>query len=260
MSGPKCSQYAFESERRAAERYKIRQELKKKKLKELHRLEKTNKVEKNNQVEEVTQIEDTIQFEEEIQIDELQIEVIETPEFEEEVDELLEIREQEVIAETIDEVMMEMGYELLGTVTPKIKADNQVIKNEMFSYSDGVGLQVTEVAGQVSLEVVGIGTTDRMPTNEERAYLKENMETFCDAYKEIEKKLADKGIVRSEVKYMYKPDERFAKIQNVSGYDDEIKAETLQQVMSKKDRKETGNAADKVLSLHNVQQKGNSNV
>lgn len=67
------------------------------------------------------------------------------------------------------------------------------------------------------MELGGIGTDDRIPTDAESASLASDMRIFCDDYYEIEKRLRKKGIITKKISIL-PPEEQYAQIINVSDY------------------------------------------
>ncbi len=224
MSGPKCDEFALEEHRREIERRKLREELQRKRKEE----EQQRKLEKRNREFNAS---------------------VET-EYEALFEELFEKREQHIIAKAIDEAMEEMGYHLIASMTPK-DDEEEPISAQIYGFSDGTGIQIMEANGQVSLEVVGLGTNDRIPTEKESEYLEQQMSTFCLAYNDLESKLNKKGIERKSVIYHQKPNKQFSRILNVLNFDQIQEIKTLQQYFMKKD---VVNNEPDVLLLQKVQQ------
>lgn len=207
MSGPKCSEFELEEIRRQEEYERLQEELRKEAARKRREQQQREKhAEEFNAEEEA--------------------------EFQRLLAQQMKRKEQEIIAEAIDETLEEMGYDLVASMTPNVKTE-EPIKAQVFSFADGVGIQVMEANGQVSMEVVGLGTNNRFPTEQEAEYLENQMESFCATYKEFEEKLAQKGIVRSVSVRRHKPDKKFARILNVSTFEQKKEVETLQTVMKK---------------------------
>lgn len=148
-------------------------------------------------------------------------------------EELLKKREQEIIAEAIDEAMEELGYDLIASKATE-KDEAVYVQAQVFSFTDGVGVQVVETEDRISMEIVGIGTNNRRPTEHECAYLESKMGDFCDTYEKLEEKLKEKGIVKANTIHRLPPDKKYARILNVENFENKKETTTLQTVIKKK--------------------------
>lgn len=132
---------------------------------------------------------------------------------------LVRQQEQSYISDCVDEVMAEMGYDLIGTRDVKKKSGKK-FKNELFTFNEGTAVNVTYSSdGQISMELGGISREDRIPTAEETEVLTKDMETFCGEFEEFEKRLRAKGIVLGSRIALSPPSAEYAAIINVSDYD-----------------------------------------
>lgn len=131
---------------------------------------------------------------------------------------VVEQAEQTYISGCVNEVMAEMGYDLVGN-RAVTKRSGKKFKNELFSYSDGTAINVTyDSEGQIAMELGGIDRADRVPTSDETNALCEDMESFCTDFKVFEEKLKAKGVsIRSRVS-MSPPAAEYATIINVDDY------------------------------------------
>jgi hypothetical protein len=127
--------------------------------------------------------------------------------------------EQAYISDSIKEVMIEMGYDLIGNQSV-IKRSGKRFRNELFSYEDGTAINVTyDDEGQITMELGGISRSDRIPTLEESEILCKDMVTFCTDFKTFEEKLKEKGItVRTRIS-MSPPIAEHTTIININDYD-----------------------------------------
>jgi hypothetical protein len=126
--------------------------------------------------------------------------------------------EQEYISDRVNEVMSEMGYDVIGSRSVT-KRSGKRFRNELFSYGDGAAINVTyDSDGQIAMELGGIDGTDRVPTAEEAAVLREDMESFCSDFKDFEERLKAKGIMVKSRISMAPPTAEYATIINVSDY------------------------------------------
>jgi hypothetical protein len=140
-------------------------------------------------------------------------------------DDVAEDDEQAYISDSLDEVMLEMGYSVLGN-REVIKRNGQRFRNELYAYNEGTAVNVTFSSdGRIAMELGGIDTSDRVPTARETEKLYDMMEQFCDDFKEIEKRLFAKGVMLADRVSLLPPDAEYAQIINISDYS--MKTETL---------------------------------
>lgn len=126
--------------------------------------------------------------------------------------------EKSYISKCLDEVMSDMGYDVIGhrEVT---KRNGSHFKNELFSYADGTAVNVTlSDDGHIAMELCGLDDTDRLPEANESEKLCEHMESFCEDFGEIERRLAEKGVILRKRIQRLPPNVEFAQILNVSDY------------------------------------------
>ncbi|MBQ9008489.1 MAG: hypothetical protein IJ088_04065 [Clostridia bacterium] len=129
----------------------------------------------------------------------------------------MERREKAYIDQAVDEVMREMGYELVGDRTA-VKRSGRTVRHELYSLNEGTAVDVTYGAnGQISMELGGLDTQDREPTGAEASQLAEDMREFCAHYETLARRLADRGIEMRHMQLL-PPDEQFAQIINISDY------------------------------------------
>ena len=126
--------------------------------------------------------------------------------------------EQEYISECVNEVMAEMGYDIIGNRSVTKKSGKR-FKNELYSYGEGRAINVTyDSNGQIAMELGGIDREDRIPTSEEAGVLCEEMEAFCSDFKDFEERLKSKGVIINSRVSMAPPTSEYATIINVSDY------------------------------------------
>ncbi len=135
-----------------------------------------------------------------------------------ETDEIIRHRdEQAYISQCVDEAMQEMGYTVTGN-REVVRRNGKRFRNKLYLFDEGTAVNVTYSSdGQITMELGGIGTDDRLPTEAESASLTSDMRTFCDDYYEIERRLRKKGIVTKRISIL-PPEEQYAQIINVSDY------------------------------------------
>lgn len=126
--------------------------------------------------------------------------------------------EQEYISRCVDSAMEEMGYKMVGERHIS-KKSGQKFTNELFLFDEGTAVNVTYSSdGQITMELGGLDSQDRLPDEAESQSLAEEMQSFCTDYLEIEKKLKKMGVITRRVS-MLPPDAQFAQIINTSDYD-----------------------------------------
>lgn len=131
---------------------------------------------------------------------------------------LAEDDERAYISQSIDEVMAEMGYNVIGQRHIQ-KKNGRHFTNELYSYEDGTAVNVTYADdGKITMELGGLDTDDRLPDAAEAKQLCESMESFCNDFSEIEKRLEAKGVVLKSRLALLPPSEDYAQIINVSDY------------------------------------------
>ena len=155
--------------------------------------------------------------------------------------ELILVRQQEqaYISDCVDEVMADMGYDLIGSREVRKKSGKH-FRNELFTFNEGTAVNVTfSPDGQISMELGGLAREDRVPTSEETEILTRDMETFCGEFEEFERRMLAKGIVVGKRIALSPPTAEYAAIINVNDY--EVAESTQVSVMNaaEKRRKQT---------------------
>ena len=141
--------------------------------------------------------------------------------------ELLEASEQEYIADAIDEVMEEMGYALIGS-REVTKKSGKRFRDELYTFSEGTAVNIRyDNQGRIAMELGGIDATDRLPSQSEAAKLEDEMVVFCDMFTELERRLAEKGIIcKNRISHLPAKAE-YAQIINTSDYEMTKEVETI---------------------------------
>lgn len=130
-----------------------------------------------------------------------------------------QLEEQRHISESLDEVMREMGYHVVGS-REVVKKSGRKFRNELYHFSEGAVVNITYAAnGQISMELGGVDTCDREPSDAECVALCDEMTEFCGDFQEIEKRLKEKGVVLANRISMLPPVEEYAQIINISDYE-----------------------------------------
>lgn len=147
-----------------------------------------------------------------------------------------EVAEKEYIQNTLNEVMEEMGYAVLGQ-RDVTKRNGKHFKNELFKYDNDTAINVTYTDdGQISMELGKVDNQDRVPNNVESCYLENMMTSFCGDFKQIEERLKARGVILDKRIAMAPPSANYAQIINIEDYDVVEKQETKseQQAAAKK--------------------------
>lgn len=143
------------------------------------------------------------------------------------------IEEQQYISESLDQVMRDMGYNVVGS-REVVKKSGRKFRNELYHFSEGSVVNVTYAAnGQISMELGGVDTCDREPSEEESSVLCDEMVEFCDKFPEIERRLKEKGVVLMNRISMLPPAEEYAQIINVSDFNMTEKVDVLETASKK---------------------------
>lgn len=139
-----------------------------------------------------------------------------------------EDEEQAYISNCIDEVMEEMGYSVLGS-REVTKKNGRHFRNELYTYSEGTAVNVTYSSnGKIAMELGGTDTSDRLPDSDETKVLCDAMESFCTDFNEIEKRLAQKGVILADRISLLPPSADYAQIINTTDYKLEQEADRIQ--------------------------------
>lgn len=139
--------------------------------------------------------------------------------------EILREKEQSYISASIDEVMEDMGYRLVGGRSV-VKKSGRRFRSELYSFSEGTVVNVTySDSGSITMELGGADSSDRLPDAEETERLTEDMRSFCGKFREFERRLAEKGVTAEHISLL-PPEEAYAQVINISDYDMTADVET----------------------------------
>lgn len=149
-------------------------------------------------------------------------------------------KEQAYIADCVDEVMQDMGYDLIGHRQVRKKSGKQ-FKNELYQFGEGTAVNITySPEGQISMELGGIAREDRIPTAEETDVLTRDMESFCGGFTEFERRMKEKGVIVGNRIALMPPTADYAAIINVSDYEMESGKQVTEMNVTQKRKKGTG--------------------
>ena len=144
--------------------------------------------------------------------------------------------EQRYIRQCVDEVMREMGYDVLGG-REYTRRSGRHVRNQLVRYDAETAVCITQTDdGQITMELGGLDTVDRAPDSAEQQMLCGKMEQFCDSFAEIERRLREKGVISEHIS-MLPPDAAHAQIINCTDFDiamPETAAETVQHTQKKR--------------------------
>lgn len=128
--------------------------------------------------------------------------------------------EQAYIRQALDEVMLDMGYALIGERDVR-KRSGARFHHALYTLGDGTAVDVTyDANGQIAMELGGLDDTDRLPDAMEAEALCTCMEDFCTSFEEVEARLAARGVVLRQRIALQPPDTAYAQIINVQDYPD----------------------------------------
>lgn len=131
------------------------------------------------------------------------------------------------ISKSMDDVMAEIGYSILGHREIK-KKNGSHFTSDLYHYGDGTAISVTYAEdGKISLELGGLDNKDRIPDELETYQLCEDMQLFCDSFSEIERRLAAKGVLVKNRISILPPISEYAQIINITDYNQVEDADTF---------------------------------
>lgn len=150
--------------------------------------------------------------------------------------------EAEYITDSINDVMIEMGYKNIGERHIQKKSGKKYT-SELYDYGNGTAVNITYGSdGKISMELGKLDVKDRIPDNEEKASLVNAMETFCLNFNEIENRLLSRGVKVSDRILMMPPEEAFAQIINTTDY----------YIISSSESKETNKQKEQIIKKETI--------
>lgn len=143
--------------------------------------------------------------------------------------------EDAYISQALTEVMLDMGYAVWGNRSGR-KKNGQHYINDLFRFSEETAVSVTcSSDGQVALELGKVDQCDRLPSPIEGKSLEKQMDLFCTQFREIEQRLAARGVILGSRLMMAPPSSDFAQIININDYTVvDQQADTRKQLHKKK--------------------------
>ena len=148
---------------------------------------------------------------------------------------LIKRHTREMVMQTVNEVMTEMGYDMIAS-RDVVKKSGKQYHDELYVYGSGTAISVVHSSdGQLTMEIGGLDYGDRKPTEEEVQNLSAQMTTFCLDYAAIAEMLKKKGLDMRVVN-MLPPDAEFATIINLDDYEVQGTVQTIAKVEQNKER------------------------
>ena len=130
---------------------------------------------------------------------------------------LLRDRARRQVMRTVDEVMRDMGYDLIGS-REFTRKNGKTYSNKLFVYDQGTAISVMQSSdGMLTMELGGLDHEDRLPSDAEASKMSDQMVTFCTDYKRITDELIRRGLDIKRVS-MPAPDPQYATIINLDDY------------------------------------------
>lgn len=133
--------------------------------------------------------------------------------------------ERQYIATQFNEILKEMGYNLLGQKANSINNDT-FYTNRLYSYENGNVASVTfSSSGQISIEIGSVDNVSREPSKQEAMKQVKSMEKLCEDLPEIEERLAERGIMLKQRIAMQPAVPEVAQIFNGKDYNIKVEKE-----------------------------------
>lgn len=133
--------------------------------------------------------------------------------------------ERQYIATQFNNILKDMGYNLLGQKANAINNDTYYT-NRLYSYENGNVASVTFSSnGQISIEIGSIDNVNRQPSRQEAKQQVKSMERLCEDLPLIEERLLEKGIVLKQRIAMQPAVEEVAQIFNGKDYNIKVDKE-----------------------------------
>lgn len=130
---------------------------------------------------------------------------------------MVEQEEQRYISQCIDDIMTELGYDLIGERSVTKKSGKR-FRNELYHFGNGTAVNVTySSGGQITMELGALDSSDRAPTRSECDRLCADMEQFCEEYAKVERRLEEKGVISRHIQLL-PPLAEYAQIINTEDY------------------------------------------
>ena len=121
----------------------------------------------------------------------------------------LENAKNRYIAESIEQCMIDSGFQPICTMGGKSKMT-------VYDFGDNTGLSVVSSGSRVTFEVAGLSQVQKAPDNDEKRKITAKMEGFCQVFDNLESKLMKKGIGTKNI-YRMPVNEKYARIISIPG-------------------------------------------
>lgn len=151
---------------------------------------------------------------------------------------LLKRRTREMVMETVDKVMAEMGYDLLAA-RDVVKKSGKQYHDELFVYDEGTAISVVQSSeSQITMEIGGLDYGDRMPTDQEAQDMSARMLSFCMDYDKITEALKRHGLDMKQVSRL-PADPQYATIINLDDYNVTGTVQTITEIRKTREQNDT---------------------
>jgi hypothetical protein len=142
-------------------------------------------------------------------------------------DDLYDDYNNRYISRSINEVMKEMGYDVIGY---SVEHERGYGHEALYRFNDSSAISVCMTDNYLTIELGGIDDTDREPDEAEAREQVEDMKKFCSDYKIIQEKLKSKGLELKDG-HDLPPDLEYGQIHNLRDYD--IDDETIEELLNR---------------------------
>lgn len=150
-------------------------------------------------------------------------------------EQLIKRHVRESVLNTVNQVMAELGYDLVASRDVVRKSGKQ-FHDELYLYGEGTAISVVHSSdGQLTMEIGGLDHGDRAPTEAEARNMSAQMTSFCLDYAAIAEALKKKGLDMKTVT-MLPPDAQYATIINLDDYEVQGHVKTISDVKETKKR------------------------
>ena len=126
---------------------------------------------------------------------------------------LQKINNNELISETIDEVMEELGYSVIAA--EHISSPKREVEHHVYQFNNSNVINAfTSDNGSILFEVTGVKVNNDL-SSMEKLKIKEGMDEFCDVYPKISRELENRGVTIS-LKTVFPADTKYARALNIT--------------------------------------------
>lgn len=148
-------------------------------------------------------------------------------------------RDNQYISNTIDDVMRDMGYDVIGYAGTRRTGSRH---EALYSFNDNTAIRVLVEDNYLTMEIGGLDNCDREPSEKEAAEQVDDMKKFCSDYKLITEKLKDKGL-KLDNEHDLPPNQEYSQIHNLKDYD--LDEETIENLLNQNRHSTKGTVQNK---------------